>query len=429
MTFQFSRFAENVLSEPGIFRLMDDLDAALSGSRALHMLGGGNPGEVTAVNEFFRESFLRIGKDKERFARLVGHYDGPAGNTEFRKIFAGQLKALYGWPITEANVVLTQGSQNAFFLLLNLFSGPCDDGTFRKILFVQSPEYIGYENGCLNGESLLAVPSRKVPLGDGLFRYTIDRERIRAKLRQGNIGALCLSRPCNPTGGMLEDEEMKALSALAAEYHIPLIVDGAYGDPMPGIIYGKGRPCFDENTIFVLSLSKTGLPGVRTGIVLAPAEVCSVLERVQAVEHLAPGGIGPAIIKDGISDGSFFRLCHDHLASFYRERQELALDILFNGLVPDRDIQVHRPDGAFFLWAVFPRLTVSTSQLYQDLKEAGVIVVPGSYYYPGLPDAERNSPAWDGERSIRISYSQDLKTIREGLTILCQMVREKSSSA
>jgi len=426
---RFSRFADTVLGEPGIFRLMDDLDAALTGSQKLHMLGGGNPGNVGPVSEYFRRAFLRIGESADHFARVAGRYDGPAGNTQFRKAFAASLSAMYGWSLTESNVVLTQGSQNAFFLLLNLFSGPFPDGRGRKILFALSPEYIGYENSGLHENSLLAVPSKKIPLGDGFFRYTIDIERITQALQTGDIGAICISRPSNPTGGMLEDDEMKNLSSLARQFDVPLIVDGAYGDPMPGVVYGNGRPYYDDNTIFVLSLSKTGLPGIRTGIILAPADVCSVLERIQAVQHLAPGGLGPALVQEGITDGSFFKLCKEHLPAFYRERQRLAIDTLFNELEPDRDVQIHRPDGAFFLWAVFPRLTISTSELYLDLKKAGVLVVPGSYYYPGLPDDDRLSPEWEGQRSIRISYSQDLSTIQEGLSILCQVVREKNSRA
>lgn len=153
------------------------------------------------------------------------------------------------------------------------------------------------------------------------------------------------------------------------------------------------------------------MPGIRTGIILAPAEACSVLERIQAVQHLAPIGLGPALVQDGIADGSFFELCKDHLPVFYSERQRLAPDILFNGPGPDRDVQVHSPDGAFFLWTVFPRLTISTSELYLDLKKAGVLVVPGSHYHPGLPEYDRLSPERAGQRSIRISYNQDLSTI------------------
>ena len=85
---QFSRFADTVLGGPGIFGLMDDLDAALSGSQKLHMLGGGNPGNVGPVSEYFRRAFLRIGESPEHFGRGASRYDGPAGNTQFRRAFA-----------------------------------------------------------------------------------------------------------------------------------------------------------------------------------------------------------------------------------------------------------------------------------------------------------------------------------------------------
>ena len=54
---------------------------------------------------------------------------------------------------------------------------------------------------------------------------------------------------------------------------IPLIIDGAYGLPFPNILFSEARPHWNENTILVLSLSKLGLPGVRTGIVVAREEI------------------------------------------------------------------------------------------------------------------------------------------------------------
>ena len=54
---------------------------------------------------------------------------------------------------------------------------------------------------------------------------------------------------------------------------VPLIIDGAYGLPFPGMIYTPATPFWDDNTILCLSLSKLGLPGVRTGIVVAAPEV------------------------------------------------------------------------------------------------------------------------------------------------------------
>lgn len=424
MNFRFSDFASQASGEPGIFRLMDDLDRALNRPGQLHMLGGGNPGLIPGMVDYYQKAMLQLVEDRNRFAAVVGNYDGPAGQLSFREALASMLNNLYGWQRNASSVLLTQGSQNAFFMLLNLFSGHFADGKRRRVLFVQSPEYIGYENAGLHDDALIACPSVMVQVSEGIFRYAVDFHRLEEILRSQDIGALCLSRPTNPTGGMLEDQEMQQLGALARRYEIPLIVDGAYGDPFPGIVYGPQRPYLDENTIFVLSLSKAGLPALRTGIVIGPPSVIAVIEKLQAIQHLAPGSAGPALLTNGLLDGSFLAACRDHIMPFYRERQAAAREALFAGLDPEREVLLHRADGAFFLWAIFPRLRASSRQLYDRLKSRGVIVVAGDYYYPGLQESDRARSA--GDRALRISYTRDPESLRAGLAILCETVRELS---
>ena len=52
------------------------------------------------------------------------------------------------------------------------------------------------------------------------------------ELKAGKIGAICCSRPTNPTGNVLTDGEMARLDTLAQEHGIPLIIDNAYGIPL-----------------------------------------------------------------------------------------------------------------------------------------------------------------------------------------------------
>lgn len=50
---------------------------------------------------------------------------------------------------------------------------------------------------------------------------------------------ICVSRPTNPTGNVITDEELLKLDALANQHGIPLVIDNAYGVPFPGIIFMK----------------------------------------------------------------------------------------------------------------------------------------------------------------------------------------------
>ena len=93
---------------------------------------------------------------------------------------------------------------------------------------------------------------------------------------------------------MLTDAEVCHLAQLAEQADIPLLIDGAYGMPFPNIIFTEVRPYISDNTILVLSLSKLGLPGARTGIVIAHADIIDAFTRANTILNLAMGKIGPA---------------------------------------------------------------------------------------------------------------------------------------
>ena len=101
---------------------------------------------------------------------------------------------------------------------------------------------------------------------------------------------------------------------------MPLIVDNAYGLPFPGIVFGDASPAWDENTVLCMSLSKLGLPGLRTGIVIANEEVIAALGAVNAIFCLAPGSLGPALATDLVESGDVLALARDVIRPHYAER-------------------------------------------------------------------------------------------------------------
>ena len=76
-------------------------------------------------------------------------------------------------------------------------------------------------------------------LNDRFFKYRIDFDKL--EIRE-NTAAMCVSRPTNPTGNVLTDDEMSKLFSLAELNKIPLIVDNAYGEPFPSIIFTTIQP-------------------------------------------------------------------------------------------------------------------------------------------------------------------------------------------
>jgi valine--pyruvate aminotransferase len=409
-----SKFGRKIAVQSGIGQLMDDLGAAQSQAQEVLMLGGGNPAHIPEVDQCLRRSMTALLADGSRFERAVGSYDPPEGSAEFVEAIADLLRGRLGWDIGRQNIALTSGSQLAFFILFNFFAGDYEDGTRKKILFPIIPEYIGYCDVGLTRDFFTAQRPKIELIDAHAFKYHIDFERLAIA---EDIGAICVSRPTNPTGNVLTNAELERLSDLALSNGIPLIVDNAYGVPFPSIVFTDARPIWNENTVVCMSLSKLGLPGVRTGIIIARPQIINMVARVNAVMSLAPGGVGPALLTDLVRSGRIINLAHDVVQPFYRrKRQEVVSQIhdCFAGI----DYRIHQPEGAFFVWLWFPNLPITCQQLYERLKQRHVLVVPGHYFFPGLTE-----PWSHANECLRVNYAQDHCVVGAGLKAIAAEVR------
>ncbi len=411
---KFSKFASRFNSDSGIVQLMDDLGNAMAGNNDLLMLGGGNPSHIPIVQECFRESLLRLIKNPALFSHVIGNYELPQGNQDFINAIVAMINEQYGWGIKSENVALTIGSQSAFFFLFNMLGGEHEDGTHQKILLPITPEYIGYSDVGLTNNLFYSYQPVIEKLDNHFFKYHIDFDKLTVK---ENTAAMCVSRPTNPTGNVLTDEEMLKLQAIAEQHDMPLIIDNAYGEPFPGIIFTETKPFWNNNTIFCMSLSKIGMPGTRTGIVIADDLIISSIRNMNAVINLATANFGPMIANDLLRSGEMQRLSQSEIKPFYQKKLKHALRVIrreFDGI----DYYIHTPEGAIFLWLWLPDLSILTDELYERLKSRGVLVISGSHFFPGL---EEN---WEHKHQcLRITYSMDEDTVEKGIKLIADEIR------
>jgi valine--pyruvate aminotransferase len=411
---KFSKFASRFNSDSGIVQLMDDLGNAMAGNNDLLMLGGGNPSHIPIVQECFRESLLRLIKNPALFSHVIGNYELPQGNQDFINAIVAMINEQYDWGIKSENVALTIGSQSAFFFLFNMLGGEHEDGTHHKILLPITPEYIGYSDVGLTTNLFYSYQPMIEKLDNHFFKYHIDFDKLTVR---ENTAAICVSRPTNPTGNVLTDEEMLKLLAIAEQYDIPLIIDNAYGEPFPSIIFTETKPFWNNNTIFCMSLSKIGMPGTRTGIVIADDLIINSIRNMNAVINLATANFGPMIANDLLRSGEMLRLSQSKIKPFYQKKLKHALRVIhreFDGI----NYYIHTPEGAIFLWLWLPDLSISTDKLYERLKSRGVLVISGSHFFPGL---EEN---WEHKHQcLRITYSMDEDTVEKGIKLIADEIR------
>ena len=419
---KFSDFGKRFAGEIGIGELMDDLGDALVSDPAPLMLGGGNPAHVPEVQALFRSRMEDILSSAGEFERVIGNYDTPQGAKAFVGALADLFRAEFGWKIGPENIALTNGSQNAFFSLFNLFAGKFDGGQLKQVLLPLAPEYIGYSEVGLELDFFRANRPEIELLDDRLFKYRVDFDRLKM---DNSIGAVCFSRPTNPTGNVVTDEEVSRLRQLANSQGVPLIIDNAYGTPFPNIIFSEAHPVWDENIVLCLSLSKFGLPTLRTGIVIAKEETIRVVSRMTSVLSLAPGSLGPALALDLVKSGEITRVSNDVVKPFYQQKSGRAVAQLRREINDEIPMRIHKPEGALFLWLWFEGLPISSLELYQRLKKKGVLVVSGHYFFPGMEQDD-----WaHKEQCIRVTYAQDDKVVEKGISLIAEEIRGIFSSA
>ncbi len=413
---QLSKFGKKLTKKTGILELMDDLGNALSGQQKMLMLGGGNPAHIPEIEELWRKRWEEIAHNGDELEKMLGNYTTPQGDSEFLSITASFFKKTYGWNVTEKNISVLNGSQTTFFYLFNMLAGEFENGK-KKILLPLVPEYIGYADQGVHEEMFVSVMPNIEYIDDHTFKYKINFEDLTVT---DDIAAICISRPTNPTGNVVTDDELNHLHELAKHHDIPLIIDNAYGAPFPHILFTEATPLWSDHVIYVLTLSKIGLPSTRTSIIIANEEIVSSLTSINAIAGLSSGTVGQHLVLPMIADGSIIEKSKQIILPYYQKKSEAAVKH-FHAEMKGSTIPyyLHKSEGALFLWLWCKDLPITSYELYKRLKERGVLVVPGQYFYPGLQSSWQQT-----DECLRITYSQDEEDVKKGLTIIAEEVKK-----
>jgi valine--pyruvate aminotransferase len=302
-----------------------------------------------------------------------------------------------------------------------MLAGEFEDGSAKKILLPLCPEYIGYADQGLDPKFFTSNKPKFEFIDDHTFKYHIDFDALEVT---DDVAAICVSRPTNPSANVLTNEEITRLSDLAKAHDIPLIIDNAYGAPFPGIIFKDVEPFFDQHLIVSLSLSKLGLPGTRTGIVIANEGVVAALSSINAVVSLANGNIGQEIVAPLLVDDRIIDLSQNVIRPYYESKAKQGVAWLKEFLDDSLPYYIHASEGAMFLWLWCKDLPITAKELYERLKARGVIVVPGHYFFFG------NDDEWSHrDECIRINHSQPDEVVKAGLQIIAEEVTAAYAAA
>lgn len=417
---QLSKFGKKLTQKTGILELMDDLGNAMSGKQKLYMLGGGNPAHIPAIEKIWRTRWNEIAANENELEKMIGDYTTPQGDSDFIDAVVTFFQATYGWKISVKNITILNGSQTAFFYLFNMLAGEFPNGKKKKILLPLVPEYIGYADQGISEDMFIAEMPNIEFLDDHTFKYHINFEKL---LINDDIAAMCISRPTNPTGNVITDKELHVLHEKAILHNIPLIIDNAYGAPFPNIVFTDASPLWSNHVVYVLTLSKIGLPSVRTSIVIANEEIISYLISINAIASLSTNTLGQHLVHPFLINNEILRISNEIINPYYLQKSHEAV-ALFHVAMRGSNIPyyLHKSEGALFLWLWCKDLPITSYELYQRLKKRGVLVVPGQYFYPGL-----DMPWKQKDECLRITYSQGSEDVKKGLLLIAEEVKKSYS--
>jgi len=418
MMISLSKFGQKLCTKTGILELMDDLGQAMSSaSPDVIMLGGGNPAAIPEVQATWRKTIEEMLKSSpQSFDAMLANYDPPQGRPEFITAIVKLFRDKYGWKIGPENVAITNGSQSGLFCLSNMLAGEFADGTKKHIVLPIIPEYIGYADQGLTTDFFSATKPLIEELSAHTFKYKVDFKNLNVTKQ---TALMVVSRPTNPTGNVLTDDELAQLSTVAKEKKTFLLVDNAYGYPFPGIAFKETNlPQWEEHLIYSFSLSKIGLPGTRTGIMIASAEIVRALSAANAVIALANGNIGQAITSKLLNSGELLHLAQNHVRPFYLKRMQQAEKVLHASFDPALPWKVHSCEGALFFWIWLKDMPITSYELYQRLKAKNVIAVPGQFFFYGMKEEWRMT-----QECIRINYAHAPEAVHKGIKIVADEVK------
>ena len=410
----------------GVRAIMKDIVETLQASNGQEFinLSAGNPLILPQVEQLWRDCTAELLASSE-YGEVVCRYGSSQGYAPLIEAIANDFNRRYNLNLSSRNILITPGSQSLYFYATNVFGGYTSSGALKQVVFPLSPDYTGYGGISLAPEALVAYkPTLDIDLAAHRFKYRPDFSKLEIT---ENTGCVLFSRPCNPTGNVLSDDEVRKIAALAAPYDVPVLVDSAYAPPYPALNFTDMTLMFEENILHCTSLSKAGLPGERIGIAIGNERLIQVVESFQANTALHSSRYGQAIAARAINSGALADISTSIIRPFYQNKFSVLEATLDQTMPKDVPWFLHRGEGAIFAWLWFEDLPTTDWEFYQQLKQVGVIVVPGSTFFPGLHEEWAHK-----QQCLRISLTAsdaEIKTGMERLAKVTEQVYQKVSSA
>ena len=368
---------------------------------------------IQTINKLeFEPGYIRIGTGElapelypnklvtkifRRMPEVVPHlgYLGPLGLPELGRALSERLQLEQGIEADPANIMVASGSLQGLQLI-----SVCMLKRGSRV-YTEAPTYL---------KSLQIFQSA----GMNLCGIPMDEEGIKYwNIKGASIDSLLYTIPThhNPTGLVMSEERRKALLSFCQKNCLPVLEDDAYGqlwfeEKPPKAIKASDKT---GSVIYLGTVSKTMVPGLRIGWVVGPEAVVQRLGDVKMQTDYGASSVSQWMMTELLTSGDY-DIYLDDLRRELKGRRDNALAALrrnFNDMAT-----WNRPSGGFYIWLRLNK-KVPIDKVFHEALQHGLLLNPGNIY-----DYIEN-------HAIRISYAYaDPEDMTKAIEILASIVEK-----
>lgn len=251
-----------------------------------------------------------------------------------------------------------------------------------------------------------------------VVRVDILEDKLRKLRSEGKMIKLVYTVPTaqNPSGVTLSIDRRRYLIELAEEFDFIIVEDDAYGlmaydGAPPPPIYTLD---LFRRTIYIGSLSKVLIPGLRLGHIVAPKEVIDSLEPFKQLADLHTPTfnqcIGALALREKLVEKNM-----EKIKAIYSAKRNAMLEAIDEHFI--RDAWWTKPIGGMFVWVKLNK-PIDTEKMLTKAMSRGVIYLPGKGFY-------HNENGYD---TMRLNFTYPtIEQIKIGIERLANVIREEVS--
>ena len=313
------------------------------------------------------------------------HYTPNKGYIELREAIVDKFKKDNGIETNPDNIIVTVGASEALYMCAQAFIESGDE------VILPNPSFLSYE-ACVK-----LADGKIIPVDCKMENeFKLKADDVLEKITK-NTKAIMLNSPSNPTGAVMEKEDIKAIADLSMDNDFLIISDEIYEK----IIYDKKHysPAkYSDNVITLNGFSKTyAMTGLRIGYLTANEEYTEELLKIHQYNIACASTVSQRGAYEALTgpQDEVTKMVNE-----FKNRRDLIVKRL-----NEMGYETVNAEGAFY---VFPK--IEDKEFVQKAAEAGVITVPGAAF------------GSNGENHVRMSYANSYENIEKAMNILEERV-------